>query len=146
MHDLPAATRLQQDLIQCDVPEEDVSLCFLEDNGSKEQEPSLARVESYQPAAVKKIVATGHFEWGLKGPLTANTSGGVTRVLSAMGIPREEARAYEILVQKGWILLSAFCHDLITAKRVKMALQRVGARDIASIGRSTETAPEAASP
>ena len=134
------ANRLRDELHRCGVSNGDVSLCFLAGGAIPAREPSLARVEGYKPPRARKLVATGHFEWGLKGTLTSQPAGSITRVLTAMGVPREESRTYEAYVQEGWVLLSVFCHDLMMAKKVKMTLQRAEAVKVASIGRAFDPA------
>lgn len=140
LRDRTQADVLKQDLQRSGVPESDVSLCCLEDEPQKGERP-LARLEGYEKPPARKLVATGHFEWGLKGPITNHASGSLTRVLCAMGMPREEARGYETQVRDGGVLLSAFCGDELLAKRVKITLQKSSADEIASLGRRAEREP-----
>ena len=140
LRDRERAEELREALPGLGMPENGVSLCYLE-NEPKPGSKSLARVEGYEKPPGRRLIATGHFEWGLKGSLTDQASGSVTRVLCAMGMPREEARRYETQVGNGAVLLSAFCGNEMLAKRVKIALQKARADDIASLGRAEEREP-----
>ena len=135
MEERAAANRLCEELHRCGVPQEDISVCRLAGDNRARPEPSLARVEGYEPPPAPRLIATGHFEWGLKGAMTARTSGAVTRVLAAMGVPREGARRYEVFVRDGWVLLSVFCQEPLVCKKAKMALQRSDAREAAQISK-----------
>lgn len=133
------AEGIRDDLQRAGIRKGDVSLCYLEEPAPpRENRMQGARVEGYVKVPARKLIATGHFEWGLKGPVTTHASGAVTRVLAAMGMPREEARRYEKQVRDGAVLLSVFCGSELLSKKAKLTLQRAGVDELASVGRGAE--------
>ena len=135
------AEGIREELRGQGIAREDISLCFLDEHGAEGR--SLARVEGYEKPPTHRLVATGHFEWGLKGPIKEAGPGSLTRVLCAMGMPREEARKYESRVLAGSILLSVFCGTELLAKRAKMTLQKAETAHLASVGRIERERAEA---
>jgi hypothetical protein len=80
------------------------------------------------------FIAAGPLMAALAGVGVGGVAGGITGGLIGMGIPKHEAKRYEVRVKEGGILLSVHSDNADWTKRAKDILQRTGAQDISSTG------------
>jgi hypothetical protein len=70
----------------------------------------------------------------LAGVGAGGVAGGIAGVLVGMGIPKHEAKRYEVRIKEGGILLSVHSDNTKWTKRAREILERTGAQDISVTG------------
>jgi hypothetical protein len=83
------------------------------------------------------FIAAGPLMAALAGVGVGGAAGGITGGLIGMGIPKHEAKRYEVRVKEGGILLSVHSDNADWTKRAKDILERTGAQDISSTGEAS---------
>jgi hypothetical protein len=147
------------DLRAADFRNEDISVLFPENKGSKDfahekhtKAPEgatagatagaviggtlgwLVGIGSLAIPGVGPFIAAGPIVAALAGVGAGGAVGGLTGALIGAGIPEYEAKRYEGRIKGGGILLSVHCDNSEWTTRAKDILKRTGADDVASTG------------
>jgi hypothetical protein len=86
---------------------------------------------------VGPFIAAGPIMAALAGVGAGAVTGGLVGALVGLGLPEYEAKRYEGRIKEGGILLSVHCDSSEWVKRAKEILERTGAFDVSSAGKSS---------
>jgi hypothetical protein len=159
---IPELERGVEELQAASFRNEDISVLFAENEGSKEfaHEKNTKAPEGTTAGATTGAVVGGVLGWlvgigalaipGIgpfiaAGPIVAALAGvgaggavgGLTGALIGAGIPEYEAKRYEGRIKDGGTLVSVHCDSSEWTKKAKEILERTGAQDIASTGEAS---------
>ena len=79
---------------------------------------------------VGPVVALGALGTALAGAAAGAVAGGLIGLLAGLGVPEEQAKAYEAAIKRGAILVTCGCEDDREVQRARDILQRHSASDV----------------
>jgi hypothetical protein len=94
----------------------------------------LAGIGAIAVPGLGALIAAGPIMGALSGAAAGATVGGVTGALIGMGIPENEAKAYEGKLRSGSILVGVHVESSDERKNAEQVMERVGAEDVHAAG------------
>jgi hypothetical protein len=169
-HTAKQAERSVDDLLVAGFSNDDISVLFPDNQGSKDfahekntKAPEgttagvtaggaiggtlglLAGIGALAIPGLGPFIAAGPIMGALAGLGVGGAVGGLIGALVGMGIPEYEAKRYEGRIKEGGVLLSVHCDTSEEIGRAKDLLKHTGAQDISSSGEASADYPAATS-